>query len=148
MSAVDVTSSVDVLQACLAGEHAALYGYGVVGGVLAVTARKSPDRTYAQTSYDEHRARRDDLSRLIAGLGATPVEPRPGYATPFEVVDHNGARRLARDLEHATAVLYGLAVSSTVDATRGFAAHALTDCAVREVAWGATPEAFPGIDGP
>ncbi|MGI8577327.1 MAG: ferritin-like domain-containing protein [Nocardioidaceae bacterium] len=141
-------TTVAALQSCLAGEHAAIYGYGVVGGALAVTAKASPDVALAQASYDVHRRRRDDLTQLVAALGAEPVAAEPGYAMPFEVVDHNGARRLAREIEHSTAATYSMAVASTTAAMRRFTAEALADCATREVTWGAIPEAFPGINQP
>jgi hypothetical protein len=42
------------LQAVLAAEHAAVYGYGVVGG--HVGENRNPE---ARAAYDTHRARRD-----------------------------------------------------------------------------------------
>ncbi len=56
-----------------------------------------------------------------------------------------GCRSLARAIEHRTAAVYAFAVSQTVKGTRAMAVDALTDCAVREVAWGAAPEPFPGL---
>ncbi|MYS45182.1 DUF4439 domain-containing protein, partial [Streptomyces sp. SID5998] len=44
-------------QAALAAEHAAVYGYGVVGGRIGRERRAE-----ARTAYDAHRARRDALT--------------------------------------------------------------------------------------
>ncbi|MGC3005519.1 DUF4439 domain-containing protein, partial [Streptomyces sp. G35A] len=44
------------LQAALAAEHAAVYGYGVVGGRIGKDRRAE-----ARAAYDAHRARRDAL---------------------------------------------------------------------------------------
>ncbi|NEB22488.1 DUF4439 domain-containing protein, partial [Streptomyces coelicoflavus] len=53
----------DAVQAALAAEHAAVYGYGVVGG------RIGEERlTEARAAYDAHRARRDALARDVRGL--------------------------------------------------------------------------------
>ncbi|NED21451.1 DUF4439 domain-containing protein, partial [Streptomyces sp. SID9913] len=46
------------LQAALAAEHAAVYGYGVVGGRIG--KERAPQ---ARSAYDAHRARRDTLVR-------------------------------------------------------------------------------------
>ncbi|WP_446048283.1 DUF4439 domain-containing protein, partial [Streptomyces olivaceus] len=54
----------DALQAALAAEHAAVYGYGVVGGRIG-----EERRTEARTAYDAHRARRDTLVRAVRDRG-------------------------------------------------------------------------------
>jgi hypothetical protein len=138
-------SSPDALQRCLAAEHAAVYGYGVVGGVLAGIDRASKLQAYADDCYDVHRARRDSLTNTLAGLGKTPVAAHPAYRLPFQVTGVAGCRSLARAIEHRTAAVYAFAVSQTVKGTRAMAVDALTDCAVREVAWGAAPGPFPGL---
>ena len=51
-------------QAALAAEHAAVYGYGVVGGRIGEARR-----TEARAAYDAHRARRDALARTVRDLG-------------------------------------------------------------------------------
>ncbi|WP_159061405.1 DUF4439 domain-containing protein, partial [Streptomyces europaeiscabiei] len=44
------------VQAALGAEHAAVYGYGVVGGKIGETRQRE-----AREAYDAHRARRDAL---------------------------------------------------------------------------------------
>jgi Domain of unknown function (DUF4439) len=137
--------AVSALQECVAAEHAAVYGYGVVGGVLAAAAPGSAAEAYAVSSYDEHRTRRDALAGLVASLHAVPVAADPAYRLPFPVTDAASSRRLARLIEHRTCAVYGLAVATTTRSTRRMAARAMVDCAQREVDWGAEPAAFPGL---
>jgi len=133
------------LQSCLAAEHAALYGYGALGGVLAGVPRAEPDLARAKSSYAVHRELREDLTARISGTGALPAAASAAYDLPFAVQDGRSCRRLARLLEQRAASVYGLAVAATVDEDRAFAAAALRGCAVREVAWGGGVEPFPAI---
>ena len=89
---------VDALQAALAVEHQAVYGYGVIGGR---TARALQQR--AEQSLDEHRLRRDALSRELQSRHVTPTPAAVGYQLPFPVDSSTAAARLAVDLENATA---------------------------------------------
>lgn len=140
-----MTPAVHALQRCLAAEHAAVYGYGVVGGVLAVTtSQDSPLEALATSAYGDHRTRRDALVARLVALGATPVASRPAYALPFPVHTTTACRRLARLLEDRCAALYADAVAGTELGGRRFTAEALRSCAVRAVDWGAEPVAFPG----
>jgi uncharacterized protein DUF4439 len=136
-------SAVSALQDCLAAEHAALYGYGVVGSVLSASSHPA-DKRYAAASYVAHRARRDSLSTAIHQLGATAVAAEPVYATPFAVSDVADCHRLARRLEHRTAATYSFAIAETHGDLRRVLADGLTDAAVREVRWGGPVTAFPG----
>ena len=88
-------------QAALAAEHAAVYGYGVVG------ARVGDDRrAEAAQAYDAHRARRDALRRTVRDLGGDPVAADAAYALPFPVPDAAAAVRLAAVLEDRVADVY------------------------------------------
>jgi hypothetical protein len=136
-------SAIGALQDCLAAEHAALYGYGVVGSVLSAS-RRPADKRYAAASYVAHRARRDSLANEIDRLGATPVAAEPVYATPFVVTDVADCHRLARRIERRTAAVYGFAIAETDGDVRRVLADGLTDAAVREVRWGGPVTAFPG----
>ena len=60
-------STLDALQAVLAGEHACIYGYGLVGAHLS---GRAADR--ARDAYEAHRARREELSRQIRLRHAEP----------------------------------------------------------------------------
>jgi hypothetical protein len=126
----------DALQPALAAEHAAVYAYGVIGGVL------QSSQSYA--AYAAHRGRRDRLSAMI---GADAVAAEPVYELPFEVSGRARAERLAVRVEQRCAEAYAEVVSQTVGSTRTYAARGLTDCAVRELAWGGGLETWPGLRG-
>lgn len=138
-------NSIAALQSCLAAEHAALYGYGALGGVLAGVSGGEPDLARARSSYAAHRELREDLTARISGAGALPVAAAAAYDLPFAVRDGRSCRRLARLLEQRAASVYGLAVAATVEEDRAFTAAALRGCALREVAWGAGVKPFPAI---
>jgi hypothetical protein len=128
------------LQAALAAEHAAVYGYGVVGG------RIGKDRhTEAKAAYDAHRARRDALAREVRDLGGRPVAAAAAYALPFPVPDSAAAVRLAAELEERVAAVYADLVRSAGGELRGTAAGALREAAVRAVRWRGESVAFPGL---
>ncbi|MFI9243303.1 ferritin-like domain-containing protein [Streptomyces sp. NPDC053086] len=128
------------LQAALAAEHAAVYGYGVVGGRIG-----ERHRTEARAAYDAHRARRDALVRAVRDLGGTPVAASAGYALPFPVQDGTAAVRLATRLEERVAGVYSDLVRAATGTRRADAAGALRETAVRAVRWSGESVAFPGL---
>ncbi|MFR0356857.1 ferritin-like domain-containing protein [Streptomyces sediminimaris] len=128
------------LQAALAAEHAAVYGYGVVGGRI-----REARRAEARSAYDAHRARRDALTRRIRDLGGTPVAAAPGYALPFPVPDSAAAVRFAAQLEERIAGVYSDLVRAARGGQRRSAAEALREAAVRAVRWSGESVAFPGL---
>ncbi|MEV0694964.1 ferritin-like domain-containing protein [Streptomyces sp. NPDC050388] len=128
------------LQAALAAEHAAVYGYGVVGGRIA-----KERRTEARAAYDAHRARRDALVREVTDTGGEPVVAAAGYALPFPVPDAAAAVRLASELEHRVAGVYSDLVRASRGERRRAAAEALREAAVRAVRWSGESVAFPGL---
>ncbi|MGW5120480.1 DUF4439 domain-containing protein [Streptomyces noursei] len=127
-------------QAALAAEHAAVYGYGVVGGRIG--ARR---RAEARGAYDAHRARRDALGRAVRDLGGRPQAAAAAYALPFPVPDSAAAARLAAELEDRVAAVYADLVRATGGAHRTEAAAALRVAAVRAVRWRGSGVAFPGL---
>ncbi|GAB1338144.1 ferritin-like domain-containing protein [Streptomyces sp. E-15] len=133
-------AEVTALQAALAAEHAAVYGYGVVGGRIG-DAR----RTEARSAYDAHRARRDALVRAVRDLGGTPVAASAAYALPFPVQDGPAAVRLAARMEERVAGAYADLVRAATGARRADAAGALREAAVRAVRWSGESVAFPGL---
>lgn len=137
---------VDSLQACLAAEHATLYGYGALGGRLAGVAAGSTWQELASTAYVEHRDLRDRLAAAVRGLDAEPVVAEASYATPFALDSLDDCRRLARLLERGCGATYADAVAQTLEGTRALLAHALQASAVRATRWGAAVTAFPGLD--
>ncbi|MFE2439833.1 DUF4439 domain-containing protein [Streptomyces sp. NPDC059409] len=130
----------DALQAALAAEHAAVYGYGVVGGRVG-----EERRTEARAAYDAHRARRDALARDVRDLGGEPVAAAAGYALPFSVPDSAAAVRLAAELEDRVAGVYSDLVRAAEGGARATAAGALREAAVRAARWRAGSVAFPGL---
>ncbi|GAA3493048.1 hypothetical protein GCM10019016_001470 [Streptomyces prasinosporus] len=128
------------LQAALAAEHAAVYGYGVVGGRIGEKRRAE-----ARTAYDAHRARRDALVREVRDAGGEPVAAAAGYALPFPVPDAAAAVRLAAELEDRVAAVYADLVRDSGGARRRAAAEAMREAAVRSVRWSRESVAFPGL---
>ncbi|MBM7090580.1 ferritin-like domain-containing protein [Streptomyces sp. NPDC012461] len=128
------------LQAALAAEHAAVYGYGVVGGRIG--KERAPQ---ARSAYDAHRARRDTLVREVREAGGTPVAAAAGYALPFPVPDAAAAVRLAAELENRLAGVYADLVRDSGGERRRSAAGALREAAVRSARWSGGSVAFPGL---
>ncbi|MET7458179.1 DUF4439 domain-containing protein [Streptomyces sp. NPDC005574] len=128
------------LQAALAAEHAAVYGYGVVGG--RVGEERRPE---ARAAYDAHRARRDALVRAVRDLGGRPTAAAAAYALPFPVPDPAAAVRLAAELEDRVAGVYSDLVRAAEAGQRRTAAEALREAAVRAVRWRGESVAFPGL---
>ncbi|UQA92786.1 ferritin-like domain-containing protein [Streptomyces halobius] len=128
------------VQAALAAEHAAVYGYGVVGGRIADARRKE-----AQAAYDAHRARRDALHRTVRDLGGRPEAAAAAYELPFPVPDTAAAARLAAELEERLAAVYADLVRAGGKERRREAAAALREAAVRSVRWRGSGVAFPGL---
>jgi hypothetical protein len=130
----------EALQKALAAEHAAVYGYGVVGGRIGEVRRAE-----AKAAYDAHRARRDALVRAVRDLDGKPVAAAPAYALPFPVPDPAAAVRLAADLEDRVAGVWSDVVRATGGERRSTAAEALREAAVRAVRWRGESVAFPGL---
>ncbi|MFJ5558514.1 ferritin-like domain-containing protein [Streptomyces sp. NPDC093250] len=128
------------LQAALAAEHAAVYGYGVVGGRIG-----KKRRTEARTAYDAHRSRRDALVRAVKDAGGAPVAAAAGYALSFPVPDAAAAVRLAAELEDRVAGVYADLVRASTGERRRGAAEAMREAAVRSVRWSGESVAFPGL---
>lgn len=133
----------EALQAALAAEHAAVYGYGVVGGRLRESQGK--ETREAREAYDAHRARRDALTRAIRDLGGRPVAAAAAYALPFPVPDSAAAVRFAAELEERVAGVYSDLVRASTGERRREAAGALREAAVRAVRWRGEGVAFPGL---
>lgn len=143
--AVGHVDAVDPLQPCLAAEHAVIYGYGVLGGVVSAGVSDTPLSTLVRTSYDIHRSRRDALEALIREGRRHPVASAPAYELPFVVAQAGDARRLARYLELRCANSYAFALTALPRGQRQLISTAFIDGAVRGVDWGAAPVAFPGL---
>jgi hypothetical protein len=135
-------AQIAALQAALAAEHAAVYGYGVAGALLA-----GPARAQALADLTAHRVARDTLEAMLTGLGATPVAASPAYALPFPVNGTASAKRLAVTLEEGVTRAYLGVVAVNSPALRAFGATAMQAAANRAVAWRGTTVPFPGMPG-
>jgi hypothetical protein len=131
----------DAVQGALAGEHAAVYGYGVVGARLT----GGPDEAAARAGYDVHLARRDALDVLVRAAGAEPVAAAVAYELPGPADTPAQARALAADLELGTAATYADLVAVAEAPLRATAAGWLQDAAVRAAGWSGTAATFPGL---
>lgn len=135
----------EALQATLAGEHAAVYLYAVIGA--RVSASAEPD-LYGRlrNAYTLHRGRRDQLMAMVRAMGARPVAAEVSYELPNAATTPGELRRAALEIEERCAALYADMVGSTSQANRQWALEALQDAAVRLLGFGGEPEAFPGIE--
>jgi uncharacterized protein DUF4439 len=125
-----MSAATDALSAALAAEHAAIFGYGVLGVRLTGAVL-----TQAQQAEAEHRARRDKLVVRLTKAGVAPPAAQPAYALPFPVVDLASGQKLAVQLEERTAAIWRVALGPTGGDERKLALDALTDCALRAARW-------------
>jgi len=131
----DVTS----LQSALTLEHAAVYGYGIVGG------RLGPADALARDSYDVHRQRRDVLTAALVDTGATPTPAAAAYEPERPVLTDVQARSLATEIERQSAVAYAALVASGDGDWRRTGAGWLRDSAVRGYRWSSRVAPLPGL---
>lgn len=136
-------SSLQAWQRTLAAEHAAVYLYGALG---ARTSAADQPRllTEITAAYATHRARRDQVTRTIRDLGGSPDPAAVAYELPTGVGTPQGVRRASGDIEASCATTYAWTVANTATEARRAAVGMLHDAAVRGLAFGGTPEMFPG----
>lgn len=135
-----MSAPVAALQDALAAEHAAVYGYGVAGALLAGAVQSD-----ARADWTAHRAARDNLATMLSRLGAAPVAASPAYRLPFPVTSPRSAARLAAALEEGVTRAYLALVAVSDPALRSFAAQSMQAAANRALAWSGTTTAFPGM---
>ncbi|MFJ9807178.1 ferritin-like domain-containing protein [Streptomyces sp. NPDC101158] len=133
-------TALEAAQAALAAEHAAVYGYGVVGARVGEARRAE-----ATAGYEAHRARRDALRRTVRDLGGEPAAAAAAYELPFAVPGPAAAVRLAAVLEDRVAGVWADLVRSAEGPLRRDAAAALREAAVRAVRWRGSDVTFPGL---
>ena len=139
-SAPGPVSAVAALQAALAAEDAAIFGYGVAGAYLS-GSRKSA----AEQDWTGHNEARDSLTAMISALGAAPVAAQAFYRLPFAVHDAATAMTLAAYLEDGVTRAYLGLVAVSDQRLRMFGALAMQGSAERAAFWRGTTEAFPGL---
>ena len=122
-------SDVDLLVSLLEAEHAAVYGYGTLGGRLDGGTR--PD---ALAAYDTHRARRDGLGARLRERGA----PAPAALAAYDVAVATApaALALAVRLEEGLASRWLALVAGAEDPVlRTLGVSGLQETAVRAASW-------------
>jgi hypothetical protein len=134
--------TVAALQAALAAEHVAVFGYGVLGGHVSLAQRQSVTQM-----WNAHRSRRDRLRGYVQAAGGRPGAASAAYRLPFKVTSATSAARLAATLEDGVVAGYAVLAGVSDPALRRYAALAMQEAAVRAVRWRGSPptEAFPGL---
>jgi len=136
-----VSAQVSALQAALAAEDAAIFGYGVAGAHLTGTSQAAAER-----DWTGHHEARDALAAMISRLGAQPAAAQAFYQLPFRVHDAASARALAARLEDGVTRAYLGLVAVTDQGLRRFGAMAMQGAAQRAAFWRGSTEAFPGLE--
>ena len=133
------------LQRALAGEHAAVYVYGVLGGRVSSSTHPSL-AALIRSAYVTHRARRDRLTAMVAAAGGDPVAADVSYHLPNRARTPHDLEAAARVTERRCAAVYATTVASTSRSDRHWAVDALSDAAVRLLSLGGSPDPWPGAD--
>jgi len=128
------------LQSALAAEHAAVYGYGVVGANLTGSRQAA-----AMADWVAHQVARDTLEAMLRSRGAQPVAAAAAYRLPVTVRTGGQAVSLAVFLEDRVATAYlGLVAVSDIS-IRQFGALQVRAAALRAASWRGSTVAFPGL---
>jgi len=135
-----VAKEVAALQAALAAEQAASYGYGIIGSHLT-------GRQFAAAAADNvaHDRARDSLTAMLTARGAQPRPAAAAYQLPIGVRTPAEALSLAVMLERQVAAAYLGLVAAPDGALRRFAAEKMRESAVRATRWSGKAETFPGL---
>jgi hypothetical protein len=135
-----VSGAVAALQAALAAEQAAIYGYGVAGAHLG-----GAEQATAQQYWTAHRKARDTLTAMITARGATPAAAAAYYDLPFPVTSTASAEALAARLEDGVTAAYLNLVAVNDASLRTFGALAMQAAAERAAHWRGSTIPFPGL---
>ena len=139
----DGPAAVAALQAALAAENSAVYGYGVAGAHLAGARRADAVRNWVA-----HQNARDALTAMLVARGAQPVAAAAAYELPFDVHSATAAVALATLLEDRLSAAYLGLVGLSDPVLRALGARAVRTAALRAAAWRGSTLAFPGLDVP
>src|SRR5918997_6000823 len=130
-TAPSAATEAEALNGALAAEHAAVWGYGVVGAALP-----GDKRDLATATETAHRDARDGLVALLSERGADPVAAEGAYELPFPVLSEADAAALAVTLEDGVSAAYVRVLGDAVgSAAREMAVTSLGSTEVRAVAW-------------
>lgn len=128
------------LQAALTAEHAAVYGYGVVGANLNGSARAA-----ATADWLAHQDLRDALEAMLRTRGSQPAAAAAAYQLPISVRTAHQAAALAALLEDRITTAYLGLVALSSPSLREFGATQVRAAALRAAAWRGSTVAFPGL---
>ena len=137
------TTALSALQAALAAENAAIFGYGVAGAHLTGSRQAA-----AEQDWTGHNQARDTLAAMISRLGAAPGPAQAFYQLPFRVHDAASAAALAAYLEDGVTRAYLGLVAVSDQRLRRFGALAMQGAAQRAAFWHGSTQAFPGLSAP
>lgn len=124
------------LIAAIEGEEAAVYAYGVAAAFL--TGAQSD---LVRGGLAAHRLKVADLRQSL------PSSEQPLAPLGFELttpVDAVTAANLLADVEIRLSAVYADLAADSPAGERRDAVRSARECAIRAVAWGAAPQAFPG----
>ncbi len=133
---------VGALQAALAAEQAAIYGYGVVGSHLT-----GEPALAATADWTAHQVAADKLETELRARAATPAQSGVAYRLPHRVSTAAQAAALAVTLEDDVASAYLGLVGLTDLPLRMLGARQVRTAALRAASWRGHPVAFPGLPG-
>ncbi|MFC4906420.1 ferritin-like domain-containing protein [Actinomadura gamaensis] len=142
-------TTVSALQEALKAEHAAVYGYGVLGAKL-----RGASQDAARSLWDDHRAQRDELISRLAALGVRAEAAAPAYKLPVRPTSGRTAAQLATVLERDVVTAYAGLAGAPDPALRTMAAREMQQAMARSVRWQASAGtgrvtgpsgAFPGL---
>jgi hypothetical protein len=137
-------TDLDALQQTLAGEHAAVFVLGTLGG-RASTLAAPPLRTAVDSAYAVHVERRDHLRTVIAAAGAEPVAAAPAYRLPEPLDTRAQVQAEALRVQRSCVATYAALVAASTGADRRWAVAAMAETALSEIALGGSPEPLPGL---
>lgn len=140
MSSTPAQNVVAALQEALDREHAAVYGYAVVGAHL-----DGRQQARATAHLNAHRAARDQLDALIRANEAKPHPAAASYRLPMRITGPAKAKALAAELERATLGAYSNLVAASGRRIRRHAVRAMQDAADRQAQWSGTIDPLPGL---
>jgi hypothetical protein len=132
--------AIRALQLALAAEHAAVYGYGVVGAYLTGTSRAT-----ATADWVAHQDARDELEAMLRSRGSQPGPAAVAYRLPVPVRTSGEAVSLAVILEDRIATAYLGLVAMSSPALRELGALQVRASALRAAFWRGSTVAFPGL---
>ena len=133
-----MSSDVALWQQVLAAEHAAIWGFGLVGAT-------QPLALPAAAELDDHRSRRTRCADAIVALNAEPVSSAVAYdiSKPRSTQE---AQDLAADLDEACTVAYAALAGADQRIARLQASTWLRETTIAIWAWSDDVLALPGID--